>query len=149
MSYEWNVYKIFKNGKRAKIIFHKFGYSEPKTVEEYFESKVKVTFSKKMQRSKFIIIRDDLPQNCEDPIEKQKKIFEEKKKRVLRKHLKNTEIINSNRIVGGLIFCRANNWKWQWAALEAGTSRYLLGISPTFSSHEEASEWMQNEVNQL
>ena len=76
MSYEWNVYKIFKNGKRAKIVFHKFGYNEPKAVEEYFESKVKVTFSKKMQRSKFIIIRDDLPQNCEDPNEKQKKIFE-------------------------------------------------------------------------
>ena len=149
LNYEWNVYKIFKNGKRAKIPFFVFEYPESRTIEEYFESKIKITFSKKLQRSNFILIRDDMPQDYEDPIKKQNKIFEEKKKCVLRNHLKNVDLVNNNKIIGGLIFCRDNNWKWQWAAIEAGTSRYLHGISPVFSLYSEADEWMQNEIDQL
>ena len=64
MNYNWNVYKLFKNGRRAKAPFHVFEYNDPETVNEFYNENVRKKFSKKYRDSHVLILRGDLPQ-CE------------------------------------------------------------------------------------
>ena len=152
MSYNWNVYKLFKNGKRAKAPFHVFEYDDPASVGEYYEKEIKENFTKKLREAKIMIVRSDLPQGrqSEDDLELEKKI-QKRKNRVFAKYLKGVDVkpFKNTQVVGGLIFCKETNWQWQWAALESGTSRYLAGLSPTFATSSAADEWMEREISKL
>ena len=152
MSYNWNVYKLFKNGKRAKAPFHVFEYDDPATVGEHYEKEIKENFTEKLRETKVMILREDLPQGrqADEEFESRKKI-QKRKNRVFAKYLKNVdaEPFKNCQVVGGLIFCKETNWQWQWAALESGTSRYLAGLSPTFSNSSAADAWMSEEVAKL
>ena len=152
MSYNWNVYKLFKNGKRAKAPFHVFEYDDPASVGEYYEREIKENFTKKLREAKIMIVRSDLPQGrqSEDDLELERKI-QKRKNRVFAKHLKSVDVkpFKNTQVVGGLIFCKETNWQWQWAALESGTSRYLAGLSPTFNTSSAADEWMEREISKL
>ena len=44
LSYNWNVYKVFKNGKRAKAPITNFK-AEEENYKDYFESKIKKNFA--------------------------------------------------------------------------------------------------------
>ena len=152
MSYNWNVYKLFKNGRRAKAPFHVFEYDDPNSVGEYFDAKVKENFTEKIRRSKLLVLRSDLPQERQaDMNEEGKKLIKKNRNRVFRKLLKSLDGagLPDGPVVGGLIFCRLSGWKWQWAALESGTSRYLAGISPGFASYDDAQQWMTEEIEKL
>lgn len=152
LNYNWNVYKLFKNGRRAKLPFHVFEYDDPESVSEYFDGKIKENFTEKIRRSRMLVLRSDLPQ--ERPIdmsEEKEKVIKENQRRVFHKYIKshNAAPLRQTRIVGGLIYCAQSDWHWQWAALESGTSRYILGLSPLFSAYEEAHVWMQEEIENL
>jgi len=152
LTYNWNVYKLFKNGRRAKAPFHVFEYNDPNSVGEYFDAKVKENFTEKIRRSKLLVLRSDLPQQrAADMSEEGEKLIKKNRNRVFRKFLKSLDKPNfpPGTVVGGLIFCRQSEWKWQWAALESGTSRYLAGISPGFTSYEAAQVWMIEEIENL
>ncbi len=153
MSYNWNVYKLFKNGRRAKAPFHVFEYDDPNSVGEYFDAKVKEKFTEKIRDSKLMVLRSDLPQGRQADMEDgTTKLHQQNRNRVFRKYinsLKDTPNFPDSRVVGGLIYCKESQWQWQWAALEPGTSRYIVGLSPTFSAHEAAHEWMRGEISNL
>ena len=153
MSYNWNVYKLFKNGKRAKAPFHVFEYDDPSSVGEYFNVKVKENFTEKIRRSKLLVLRSDLPQKRQADMENgENQLHKQNRNRVFRKFinlLKEAPDFSDTRVIGGLIFCKESEWQWQWAALEPGTSRYIAGISPTFSAYEAAHVWMEEEINNL
>ena len=143
---------MFKNGRRAKAPFYVFEYDDPATVGEYYEREIKENFTKKLREAKIMIVRSDLPQSrqSESDLEFEKKL-QKRKNRVFAKHLKtaNVKPFKNTNVVAGLIFCKESNWQWQWAALESGTSRYLAGISPTFTSSLAADEWMKQELENL
>ena len=61
MNYNWNVYKIFKNGKRAKAPLMQFEASEEDHVS-FFEEEVRKNLSNSMKGEIFKLIRSDLPQ---------------------------------------------------------------------------------------
>tara|TARA_R110002020_G_scaffold20213_1_gene69139 strand:- start:189 stop:632 length:444 start_codon:yes stop_codon:yes gene_type:complete len=147
------VYKLFKNGKRAKAPFHVFEYEDPSSVGEYFDAKVKENFTEKIRRSKLLVLRSDLPQERPASMSDEgEKIKRQNRNIVFRKlinSLRDRPDLSAERIIGGLIYCKESDWKWQWAALEAGTSRYIVGLSPTFSSHGTAHEWMIEEITKL
>jgi len=152
LSYKWNVYKIFSNGKRAKAPFRSFKHKDPETVEEYFGNRIKSNFTDKLKRSKFTLIRSDLPQNREEEkVDEKKKLYEQNKMRVFRKHFKAGEKlkIRNAHMVTGLILCSETNWKWQWAFLETATSRYLAALSSSFKTYSDAQKWMEKEINTL
>ena len=44
-SYNWNVYKVFKSGKRAKNPLMTFDYGGSTPIEEFFEKKMNVYLS--------------------------------------------------------------------------------------------------------
>ena len=48
LSYKWNVYKIFNNGKRAKAPMHTFTYADEDKVREYFDAVVQENFEEKI-----------------------------------------------------------------------------------------------------
>ena len=78
MSYNWNVYKIFNNGKRAKAPMHTFVYADEDKVKEYFDVVVKENFTEKIRRCDFELLRADLPQDRKAEV-----VDEEAKKRIL------------------------------------------------------------------
>ena len=153
LSYNWNVYKLFKNGKRAKAPFYVFEYDDPESVGEYFNEHIKENFTEKIRRSKVMVLRSDLPQGrMADSSNEEDKTHQQNRNRVMRKIIKSmgdAADLPNTRFGGGLIYCKESGWQWQWAALESGTSRYLLGLSPTFSAHAAAHAWMDNEIKKL
>jgi len=61
LNYNWNVYKVFKNGKRAKAPLTEFEAAEDNHLE-YFENEVKKNFNGSLKWSMYEVIRSDLPQ---------------------------------------------------------------------------------------
>ena len=146
----WNVYKVFKNGKRAKAPLTTFEYEDENNVNQYFESEIKKKFSEKIRDMKFILLRGDKPQEREE--EKTNKKEEEalqKQGLVLGRFLKKSSVKNRHRVVGGLIFASATHWKWQWCALEAASNNFIAGLSPRFDNATEAHKWMDQQVQNL
>ena len=72
-----------------------------------------------------------------------------KRSRVVRARLKDVKIETGVHACAALTLCAESDWKWQWARLEMGTSRYLAGFSPVFTNYELAEEWIQEEIDNL
>ena len=153
LNYNWNVYKVFKNGKRAKSPITTFE-SEEENASEVFELKVKAGFPAKLKKSKFVFIREDSEQARESEIiDTAIDLFMINKQKVL-STLLTTKNLDADRkpklsVSGALILCKDSGWKWQWAAIEAATSKYIVGLSETFGTSKEADEWMQEQIKEI
>ena len=147
MSYNWNVYKLFSNGNRAKAPFaviegkdcesESFTAMVRKNLEEKFGAKAALT--------KYKIMRADLPQ--EERVDE-----EEKKNLVLRNRVLSTKIkalgldLQNKRTTGALVMSKETNWKWQWCVLRAASNQFIAALSDEFKSSQEATEWMKSEI---
>ena len=147
LSYNWNVYKLFSSGNRAKAPFavvegedcesEDFGAIVRKNLEEKFGAKAALT--------KYKIMRADLPQ--EERVDE-----EEKKNLVLRNRVLSTKIkalgldLQNKRTTGALVMSKETNWKWQWCVLRAASNQFIAALSDEFKSSQEATEWMKNEI---
>lgn len=144
----WNVYKIFANGKRAKFPIKSFEYSNEDQVFEYFENEIRASFTEKQKKSSYTLIRSDLPQQRKENSISSEEVLSQKRAKVLKKHLEaldKTPIVNTNANFG-LLLAPETNFQWQWTAIEAGTGRYLVGISPIFANHADAIDWMDTQI---
>ncbi len=147
MNYNWNVYKVFKNGKRAKAPMANFEATEENYVL-YFENEVKKNFSENLKRGGFDIVRSDLPQERQSEIvdEREEKISKEKN-RVLGRLAAAAGVNSGARCATALIYYSETDWRWQWAAIQAGTSRFITGLSPKFDTAKEAETWIQDQIS--
>jgi hypothetical protein len=150
LSYNWNVYKLFSNGNRAKAPFavvegedcesEDFTAMVRKNLEEKFGAKARST--------KYKIMRADLPQE-------ERADEEEKKNLVLRNRVLSTKIkalgldLQNKRTTGALVMSEDTNWKWQWCVLRAASNQFIAALSREFNSSENALEWMENETEKL
>tara|TARA_R110002020_G_scaffold393188_2_gene603480 strand:- start:209 stop:679 length:471 start_codon:yes stop_codon:yes gene_type:complete len=150
LSYNWNVYKLFTNGNRAKAPFaviegedcesEGFSAMVRKNLEEKFGAKAALT--------KYKIMRADLPQ--EERVDE-----EEKKNLVLRNRVLSTKIkalgldLQNKRTTGALVMSENTDWKWQWCVLRMSSNQFIAGLSPKFDSVEIAQDWMKNETDKL
>lgn len=151
MSYDWNVYKIFSNGKRAKAPIYSFKCSEQEISSGYFDNNIKKIlvekFGNKIEKNKFSVLRSDKPQESiseENIQERNKKLRLKVFKNKLRnagKSFKNAEC--------ALLFSHSTDWKWQWCAVQSATTNIVESISPGMSSYSEAQEWMNEEIKKL
>mgnify|MGYP003646812026 CR=1 FL=1 len=148
MNYNWNVYKVFKNGKRAKAPITEFECSENE-LNEYFENEVKIKFDSEFKNIKYRIIRTDLSQEREvEKVDREEELFLKRRSEVLTRLVKSKGVNLDNGKVGtALVFSAKSNWNWQWAAIQNGTSNYIMGLSPTFKTHCEAHGWIKNQVS--
>ena len=151
MSYNWNVYKIFNNGKRAKAPMHTFVYADEDKVQEYFNEVVKENFTEKIRRWKFELLRADLPQDRKaEVVDEEARQLHLDQNRVFGKLLQKAHLPpNTKAVVAGLVCCEKSDWEWQWAVVQEGTSMYLAGLSPTFKSHMDANVWMDKKIEEL
>lgn len=146
MEYNWNVYKVFKNGKRAKAPIANF-YASEETYKEYFEQQVKKNFTENLKNQNFKLIRSDLSQERVSEVAdvaEEKKL--RKKNRVLAALMRKANLSSKRKLMGGLVYYSETNWRWQWAALEAGTSKFIATLSPSFKTSKEAEDWIQNQA---
>ena len=150
MSYNWNVYKLFSNGNRAKAPFavlegkdcesEDFTAMVRKNLEEKFGAKAALT--------KYKIMRADLPQE-------KRADEEEKKNLVLRNRVLSTKInalgldLQNKRTTGALVMSGDTNWKWQWCVLRMSSNQFIAALSPEFVSAEGAQDWMKNEIESI
>jgi hypothetical protein len=146
----WNVYKVFKNGKRAKAPLVTFEYEDESNVSEYFEAEVKKNFSEKIRDWNFTLLPENVSQERpEEKADKQEEGVFKKQGLILSRFVKKNRVKSKYKVVGGLIFASATNWKWQWCALEGGTNNYIAGLSPRFNNPTEAQQWMNKQVQNL
>jgi len=148
---EWHIYKVFKNGKRAKAPLSSFTHKGSNvSAVEYFEANIKKNFNEKNRGLKYMVLRGDLPQERET--EKNVSMADEalkKQTRILGRFLAEHRVQSKHRVVGGLIFAKATDWKWQWCALECATNNYIAGLSPRFDNPTDAQEWMNQQIQNL
>lgn len=150
LSYNWNVYKLFSNGNRAKAPFavveaedcesESFMVKVRKILEEKFGAKAALT--------KYKIMRADLPQEERADVEKEKNL-------VLRNRVLSTKIkalgldLQNKRTTGALVMSEDTNWKWQWCVLRMSSNQFIAALSPEFNTTEGAQDWMKNETAEL
>jgi hypothetical protein len=150
LSYNWNVYKLFSNGNRAKAPFvviegedcesEGFCAMVQKNLEEKFGGKAALT--------KYKIMRADLPQ--EERVDD-----EERKNLVLRNRvlaLKITALgidLKNMKTAGALVMSGDTNWKWQWCVVRMASNQFIATLSPTFKSTEGAHAWMNEEITKI
>jgi hypothetical protein len=150
LSYNWNVYKLFSNGNRAKAPFavvegedcesESFMMKVEKNLEEKFGAKARST--------KYKIMRADLPQEERADVEKEKNL-------VLRNRVLSTKInalgldLENKRTVGALVMSGDTSWKWQWCVLRMSSNQFIAALSNKFDTAEQAQEWMKNEIAEL
>ena len=150
LSYNWNVYKLFSNGNRAKAPFvvlegedcesEDFRAVVRKNLEEKFGAKARST--------KYKIMRADLPQE-------ERADEEEKKNLVLRNRVLSTKIkvlglnLENKKTTGALVMSPETNWKWQWCVLRMSSNQFIGALSPEFISTEGAIGWMNDEIEKI
>jgi len=143
----WNVYKVFKNGKRAKLPVTNFEYEgNANKALQYFKANIIENFSEKNRGLEYIILNEN------DSQEREEKKIEESlllQASVLNGLAKNLNLKKRRRLVGGLIFASATHWKWQWCALEPASNNFIAGLSPRFDNPNEAEKWMTRQIQNL
>ena len=150
MSYNWNVYKLFSNGNRAKA---PFAVIESEDCEsEGFMTKVEKNleekFGAKAALTKYKIMRADLPQEERADVEKEKNL-------VLRNRVLSNKInalgldLQNKRTTGALVMSEDTNWKWQWCVLRMSSNQFIAALSENFDTAEKAQEWMTNEIAKI
>lgn len=148
MSSNWNVYKVFKNGKRAKAPMYEFEFSgDINQAYDYFKSHQLTGCSDKavckLSSFKILNSKDNQERITKDD-EEQK--FSNEKNRVLAKLIREKNLDSNKRCSAGLILSKESSWKWQWALLQAATNNYISGLSPLFDSYDEANNWMNKKI---
>jgi len=147
LNYNWNVYKIFKNGRRAKAPIMEFACSEG-DAHRYFKEEIKKKFSERLAQDEYRILRADLPQErLAEASNHEEEQFIKDKNRVLGRLLKGKNISSKIKLGTGLIFSSNSEWKWQWAGLQSATNKYITGLSPTFDKHSDAMAWMNKQIS--
>lgn len=153
MSNNWNVYKVFNNGKRAKAPLHTFQYDveDADKAEDHFNEAIKKDlvskYGTKIYKSKFSFIRADLPQDRTVSDNSQQESHSLHMK-VFRRHLNSLPDINSN-TEGILMFSKDTDWMWSWCVAQAASLKFISAISPGFASYEAAQKWMKEEIEKL
>lgn len=151
MSSNWNVYKLFKSGKRAKAPIYTFMHEgdqiEADDQFNQFEINYLIEeYGERIKKFDFKIVDANLAQKQIEVTDEER--FQHAKSRVLAAIIQKKKInTNKRNLGGGLVYSKETSWKWQWAALEAATNNYIEGLSELFESYEEAVSWMNEKIN--
>ena len=145
----WNVYKIFKNGKRAKAPITTFEFSGNETEAiAHFQAEILENFKEKYRESNYSLLNAAKSQERETTGQQNDENLR-KQTLVLRRAAKEKGITYKYKTVGGLIFAAATNWNWQWCVLEYPTNNFVAALSPPFENPGEAKKWMDRQVRNL
>jgi len=149
MSSNWNVYKLFKSGKRAKAPLYTFTHDgdHPGAVEQFNQLELERLVKKYGERIKKFEFRVVDASADQDRIEvSPEEQFNLARNAVLSSIIREKRIITKRNLSGGLIYAKETGWNWQWAALESGTNKFVQSLSERFKTHREAIVWMKEKI---
>jgi len=146
---KWNAYKVFNNGKRAKGPTKTFEAEDA----QHFYNEILPSLSTKLQKTKWLVVNDDEPQERKaEKIDEEKERKKEITKFVL-EHMaakgQNRTGYASNKIMSCLMLSKDIGWKWAWCLAEIGTMKYVISLSPHFSTDTEAEKWIEEKYKEL
>jgi hypothetical protein len=150
LSYNWNVYKLFSNGNRAKAPFAVVESEdcESSNFHAVIQKNLEEKFGGKAALTKYKIMRADLPQ--EERVDD-----EERKNLVLRNRvlaLKITALgldLRNIKTAGALVMSGDTSWKWRWCVVRMASNQFIAALSPIFDSTERAHAWMNEEIAKI
>lgn len=140
----WNAYKIFANGKRAKSPFTTFDADE----SQHFFDSILPTLSPKLQKSTWLVLDSEAPQERPAEIIDEEKIrFEKNKTKVLSKlAAKKYPQFSDRKIEACLAMNKETGWKWAWCVVECASHQYLGELSERLDSSALADQWIREQI---
>ena len=145
----WNVYKVFKNGRRAKAPITTFEYDGSETeAEAHFRAVILENFKEKYRDWNYSLLNATVPQERDDALQQDDEKLR-KQTLVLSRLAREKNITCKSKTVGGLIFAAATHWNWQWCVLEYPTNNFVAALSPSFENPTEAQKWMDRQTRNL
>lgn len=144
---EWNVYKVFASGKRAKKPYTTFSAEEP---NHFFEN-ILPTLTAKLQKTSWVVI--DLREPQERPAEGvsgEAELAIKRNQTVLKTRAseKYPDLIGQ-RIIGALMMSKETDWKWAWCIVQPATHNFIAMVSEPFEKRREAMEWIPIEYQKM
>jgi len=144
---EWNVYKVFGNGKRAKNPYTSFNAEEA----NHFFDKILPTLGAKLQKSKWVVIDSEAPQaRPAENVDNAEQLRIKKIQMVLKTvaSRKHPNLIGE-RFAGALMMNEHTNWKWAWCIVQPATHNFIAMVSEPFEQRQEALEWIPTEYQKM
>ena len=143
----WNAYKVFANGKRAKSPHTTFEADE----SAHFFDNILPSLAMKLQKSKWLVLNTEEPQERQaEVIDEAKVKFEKDKIRLLgtvaaRKFPK----FAKNKVEACLSMCPETGWKWAWCVVECASHKHLGELSERFDTRKEADSWVREQIESM
>lgn len=140
----WNAYKVFNNGKRAKIPYTTF---EAEETQHFFDS-ILPTLGAKFQKAKWVILDSGASQEREQEVINQEiEEFEKQKNKVLSilAARKFPELCNK-KVEVCLSMNKQIGWKWAWCIVETASHVHLGEISERFDNSARADQWIKEQI---
>ncbi len=140
---EWNVYKVFSNGKRAKMPYTTFSAEE----EGHFFSNILPTLDEKLRKRNWVVIDSGKSQVRQDSTtEEVIDVFKKKVSVVCTKIVADKGIvITNNKFVSCLMMNADTDWKWQLCLATAGTHKFHCALSDRFENRNLAVAWVDEQ----
>lgn len=145
--HNWNIYKLFKNGKRAKLPTCQIIAETAVEAEKIFLEEFLTALPKKYSNYNWVYVHEDDNQTreYERDCEHDAKFKRIRELFFARQAAKLGNIPNN--IAIALVMSKCTDWKWQWAACQPATSKYLAGLSPQFDSSLQADAWLRESLD--
>ena len=137
----WNAYKIFKNGKRAKSPFKTFKADS----KDFFFSDVLPTLSEKLQNTDWLVLSTEEPQDRPIEMKENKENSHVQIRNSILSKIATRKFpsVADKNVITCLMMNEETEWKWTWCVAEGGTHKFLGELSDKFKTRKEALEWIE------
>ena len=146
--HNWNVYKIFNNGKRAKLATCQIVAETAVEAKKIFLKEFLPALPEKFQRCDWVYVHEaaDQARSYEKDRDFKAKLQKERNKFFAQKVAEIGGL--PNKVSISLVMNPQTNWKWQWAVCQPATSKFLAPISPQFDTGKQADEWLKDNLDE-
>tara|TARA_A100000172_G_scaffold81156_1_gene73426 strand:- start:6075 stop:6509 length:435 start_codon:yes stop_codon:yes gene_type:complete len=137
----WNVYKVFASGKRAKSPYTTF---EADKAQHFFEN-ILPTLTPKLKKSSWVILDVEASQERpEGGTMTEEDLVTKKRNRFLTGiAVEKFPDIADKGVSTCLMMNEGTDWKWAWCLAEGATHKFIGFLSEKFDTRKEAVAWIE------
>ena len=135
--HNWNAYKIFKNGRRAKQPICKITANSAVEAEKNFLNEILPKLSDNFASYKWVFI----PENIKSRSLSKQEVATFARAREKRKKIF-VDIFSDLNENDTVLLVSKSNLNWEWAVCEPNTLKKIKSISPQFESKNAAFKWL-------
>ena len=140
----WNAYKVFANGKRAKMPFMSFDADE----SEHFYNEILPTLEKKVQKNNWLILDVNDPQEREEEArdEEHEKFVKMRTRLLSKMAVRKYPGLAISNVQSCLLMSSDVGWKWAWCIVQGSSHKFIAEISERFDTASAAENWLKEQV---